>query len=343
LDALNPPYHLFSGLFALTTKPNGLLARQHKEVIMNNKLGYPSMLFVCAGLLGTTLSASAQVCTTTFTDATGDRDWNTPLNWDNNTPDSTDVACILEGKIATIQSPGPDRVCKALIIKRVGSSRGTVLILSGLSLIIHGDATTPVDSVIDGDLNMATNASLKMARDVTIKGAGGQIIGVHYQPYPTIESTDGTLRTLTLIGADNKFRSRSLVVGIEGLTFDVRVDNQAYVVASWGGVLLNEGGLGNGFWIAEDHLGVGVDYGVLRVNKAVTGSGSWLIQGHGEAEIEINAASTNLSGDFKMTNGVFDVNADFTTTGDLDVSGAGTIQSTIDIAPGATATFHAAP
>lgn len=310
---------------------------------MKNTFGYPSMLMLSAAIAVAASAAHAQVCDTTFMDSVGDQDWNTPANWDNGTPDPTDVACILEGKIATIQPPGPDGVCKALIVKRVGNSRGTVLILSGLSLIIHGDAIAPVDSVIDGDLNMATNASLKIARDVTIKGAGGQIIGVHYEPYPTIESTDGTLRTLTLIGADNKFRSRSLVVGIEGLTMDVKVDNQAYVVASWGGVLLNEGGLGNGFWIAEDHLGVGIDYGVLRVNKAVTGSGSWLIQGHGEAEIEINAASTNLSGDFKMTNGVFDVNAGFTTTGDLDVSGAGTVQSTIDIAPGATATFHATP
>jgi len=309
---------------------------------MNNKLGYPSMLAVCAVLVGASLPACAQVCTTTFTDSQGDHDWNTLSNWTLGLrPTATDVVCIQAGKLALIQTSGPDGVCKALIVNRVGSSRGVVNILVNKSLTIFGDAITPVNSIVDGDLVLGDNTRLKLGNDLTIKGSGGRIRGNPYSVNAKIESTDATLRTLTLEGASTTNRGKSLVADL-GLVFDVALVNKAFVVANWGNTEINEGGSGNGNWVAERYPFNG-QYGILHVNTAITGSGSWLIQTHDEAEIQINAACTALSGDFAMTDGVFNVNANFTTTGDLDVMGARTVESTINIAAGATATFHATP
>lgn len=131
------------------------------------------------------------------------------------------------------------------------------------------------------------------------------------------------------------------------LDIQARLINNAYVIAdnhdipgvSFGDLILSTlPKSGNGFWIA------GFDtttnrFGHLRVEIAVTGPGTWVLADHASAEIRINAPSTALTGDVTIHKGLFTLNADFTTTGNLEFRSIGGSAPTITLAQGVIANF----
>lgn len=283
-----------------------------------------------------TTSAWAQTCENTFTGEV-DFEWTRGDNWElDHEPTSTEVACIPAGETAKLsQNSSGNGVCEALVI----SSGGTVIVDVPRTLTVHAD------SRIDGIIWFTNTSKLIIADDITISGNGGVLDSAHPFGGNSIESVGGA-HTLTLQGDDNDARSTSLVLRGAG-DVDVSVVNNAYVVANWPTpIAFNEGPIsGNGFWICEErHDGAGNSFGGnLVFNAAVSGSAEWIIFDGPDSKIQINVASTTLTGDVTISAGVLDVNENFKTTGDLTLESVSGSAPSIEVAGGRTAEFDAAP
>ncbi|MCC7293701.1 MAG: hypothetical protein IT449_16710 [Phycisphaerales bacterium] len=76
--------------------------------------------------------------------------------------------------------------------------------------------------------------------------------------------------------------------------------------------------------------------GKIEVNAEISGPTAWQLgmeSGDTTPEIEINTECTNLTGSFSMARGLFDVNADFCTSGQADIyRDSATYTTTIDVA-----------
>ncbi len=269
-------------------------------------------------------------------------DWGVAGNWTFGVPDATKVACIPPGKSAMICLAS---AAKAIVIESQGEVRSPDY---GGTLTL-GNPADLVDSRIDGRLRFDGDfdKSLEIASHVTIVGNGGDILGncmltgSNNKP-STIKSTGGAW-TLTLQGVDNSTRGTSLVLHGR-FNIEVPLVNNAYVVADHaeppdgdGLIALNAGpNSGNGYWIAEDSAN-GV--GTLQINASVSGSGTWIVQNDFRAEIRINAPCTALTGDVIVQKGKLTLNADFTSTGNLEFRSIGGSAPTITLVQGVIAYF----
>lgn len=270
-----------------------------------------------------------QICETTFTGIT-DTNWNEPSNWSFGTPNQNLVACVPAGLVAQIVPGGEDGECQALVIERSGSSIGIVSVDQPRMLTIFEN------SRIDGRFVLGGSAVLRLANDLTIHGNGGEMRQAHsFGGTIAIKPGSGP-KTLTLQGDDNSSRSTSITLR-NAWTVQVGLVNNGYVVADFGVLALQVRPIsGNGFFIANDDDPVG---GQLLIGAPVSGSATWEIHGAPTVEIEIDAACPNLTGDFKMDGGLFDVNADFKTTGTLNMQSINGSAPVIDVAKRVSAEF----
>lgn len=292
---------------------------------------------------------------TTFIPAEGS--WIASANWTEGRPDADPedlkIACIPPGKTCTIAwTVGGTAVEAAAIYIQADEidGRGKIFVSNDTVLTLDDYC----DSWIEGDLFVEfPGGELVADGDVTIVGNGGDIDGddrtpEEADPKSAILTTEGS--TLTLEGYDNGSRDTSLVV--RG-AFDIQADlvNNAYVIADTRTVgIINQGDLvlsdgdksGSGYWMASyrSHPDPSVGTGRLRVEVEVTGGGTWVLADHVNSEIVFNTDCTNLTGPMTIEKGVLMINADVTTTGDLEFASVGGSSPRIEVDEGAVASFN---
>ena len=156
--------------------------------------------------------------------------------------------------------------------------------------------------------------------------------------------------TLTLQGVDNSSPSTSLVLHGR-FDVDVALVNNAYVVADHadttdpinplgGRIALNIAPIsGNGYWIAESSVN---GDGNLFFDVPVTGNATWRLVDNAAAKIVVNAAMSHTGG-LEMIRGTFEANADFITTGNLQMHSDGGSAPIIKVADGMLVRFSGAP
>ena len=331
---------------------------------MNNTRRYLVLATVAVALWPATI-VLAQDCETppTICDTcwTGPFDgvWTaTDLYWTFGEPDNTMVACIFGTNYCVVSSgaciggdrdgldcaddadcPGtgafcglmPDATAKAVI---VGASARLYLTAPPITLTL-GNATNPVDSQVDGQFHIWFGNTVKIAADHTITGVGGEITGPEHPVHGAFGRIDGDASrpTLTIkpdpVSGDNSDPSTSLRLH-RALVVDVALVNDAYVIADhdFSGfplTLQGEAKSGNGFWMAESPA-------ELIVETTITGSGTWKIDTG--TTIRVDAPLLDLSGNVELSAGTLELNRNFTTTGDLLLTGGGVI-----LASGKTANF----
>lgn len=309
-----------------------------------------TILAVCAAAQSTFAQPS---CETTFTPLVGNSGyWDDDDNWTVQEPDSTLVACIPPGKTAIVKNyNGTPYVAnaEAIWIKADGSSRGKVTLEYETQLKLYDD------SQIDGDLQLNfPEAMLTPQADLTITGDGGAIVGGSW--YNLDESIYSPLingsYTLTLECDPQGGGSLSECVVVRGhVDIAAPLVNNAYVIAdnqhtgpgvSKGNLRLSTNGKsGSGYWIASNNASWGT-VGHMVVDVSVTGSGTWVLADHAGAKITVNTALTGLTGDVQVHKGTLNLNANFTTTGDLEFKSVGGSTPQINAAEGVVARFKAA-
>lgn len=322
-------------------------------------------LFV-AFVFGMTISAAARGqgptpadCTITWT-GNIDTVWQTQGNWSTGVlPSPTDIACIPPDAFVEVDSNTPplDVEAGALVLQADNVGETIVLVEVGTSLKIHDDST------IDG-LLVLLRGTLQIVGTLTFYGgSGGGVRGI-LEPF----QTDPTPRIVGLLGpgpefpiliiqgADNNNVSTSMLLsGILDVNMDLINNGIVYADLSLThptgpptGLALNGNKIrGSGIWRAlqpggdPQELGGGglSPCGLLQVNRQVTGSGIWRLVNGQCARIQINARCTRLTGSVEITNGTLEVNADFETTGNIDISSNLFLLPKIEIAPGTRARF----
>lgn len=282
------------------------------------------MIVLLATLAYSAQSARAQFsCDKTMTQ-TGD--WSDDTKWDPSAPGSGDNACINSGVVATVKTGDSDAACKDLKI----ISTGKIIVESPRKLVIHGNATSEIDGVIE--LNRGT--TLDFQGCPTMEGNGGRITG--------LSSSTGNAAIISGTGADILFtgsttRATSLVV--KGfLDLQVTLTNDAYVVANDGVLKLTSANKdGSGMWIAEYG-------GTLSVEKQVSGTGGWeLITGSTSVIHFKTVDNINMDGDFVIEDGTLKVDMDVTTTGDLTFESVSGSNPRIEVADTKKAIFNETP
>ncbi len=334
---------------------------------MKNRLFVTSIIAAAVSVAAASSWAEDPACETTFNYRGADNSWQNPDNWDFRVPTVDDVACIPSGQVAKI----PPGLCdggsrdKKGCITDVGCPGGgtcdldphqvaEAIVVDGiLSLNTYTSLTISADSTLDGDLRVDAEGTFRIDESLTITGDGGELTAVlekcEFGP-PTMDyvkkcvggGSDGdpcnihgdcpggtcTAPTLTTEGVGST-QGTSLVVNGRW-QIDVALENNAYVVADGTEstmplILRDRAKSGSGSWIVEPDC-------VLQVDTTVTGSGTWEIPYSGK--IVINSDCTSLSGDVTITGGTLELNDDFDTTGDLEMSAG-----TINVAEGKEAEF----
>ncbi len=217
--------------------------------------------------------------------------------------------------------------------KLEGWGRGSLLIDSDSNLTITGDGRIEayyeegscalLQAIIDGagecsgGDNDGDPCAPCLSTDPCVAGGG---TCVPPSPYPT----------LTLQGSSLELRGRWETC--------LPLINNASVIADEcqnNLIVSADGNTGSGFWIAEVDSTPYV-YGptVLQIEGSVSGSGTWKIESN--AKIVINAACTALTGDVNLSHSsaMLDVNQNFSTSGNLEMTGG-----TITVSTGKLAAF----
>lgn len=288
--------------------------------------------------LGST-SWAQPTCENDFQPTGDEGDWDLGSNWsEGHEPTSSEVACIPPGKTAHI-SVNDNKEAEAIWVKASGPTLGRLEII--------GDNAQPTslkifaDSRVDGELVLRAAPRLIIDGSVTIDGTG-QILLIPElsSEHPSILGS-GTLPELTLKGKnagtwtpdDWDDRTNTLLLYGGGM-IDVALVNKAHVSTweeeslqrSYGAdatLTINKSAKGDGFWIAEINSGdARIDVGILDFKAQVTEDGTWVVV-DSAAEIRINAASTSLTGDVLVYDGMFLVRQNFETTGDLTLEDQG--------------------
>jgi len=288
------------------------------------------MITIIVALLAVVLVNAAEGHTYTFEG--GDTPvWNDRDNWTSNTgadfPQAGDIAIIPGGETCYI-SPTRVEECDSIQIQ----GGGTLEIRADDNN--DGELTISEDSVIDGKLLFAYYVSqgscspdterpaiLHIDESLTITGDGGYIIGGCRKFLKSPGLITGPAGAVLTIQND----SPGLLTVKGHMEIEVELVNNAVVcVGSPGQVTEDDQGeyvlrltdrpkSGNGLWAAY--------LGRLEVNYAVSGSGSWLLERapYESAIIRINAACL-VGGGVTLHRGTFDVQANFCSTGDAQVT-----------------------
>jgi len=296
---------------------------------------------------------------TTFEPEGAEGSWFKPGNWSYDVPDSTKIACISSDKTAIIRpyicigGEHDGEICPFPVPcpEECGPSplaqAGRIRINASGTVIVDGDSHPANfklygDSTVDGELRLFSSPTLYINGQITFDGSGDIVLLQENtnNDLPTIEGQG----ELTLEGAcaescspdewAEEYRDDNLVLSGAGV-IDIALDNDAHVVATHERALtIKKQAYGNGFWIAEPGEQTA---GVLDIDidiDTVTGSGTWVVAGHSTAEIRINTACTDLTGDFLVYNGTLLLSEDFDTDGNLVMTGG-----TITLASGKYAMF----
>jgi len=242
-------------------------------------------------------------------------DWQREDHWvPFGRPIAGDTAVVPAGKTCRIlNSDEVDAACAVLRVEANAPTRATLLVEDQRTLTITDD------SVINGTMDL--RGALLIGDNLVIRGTGGEIRG-SLAALITV-TPPGSNWVLTL-GNNGPFpgmyapREESLAV-YGRLNLSARLQNDAYVIADVMGPensLYLSGWSKNagphGYWIAEKS-------GSLVVQCEVTGQGKWqnlYVPGYGTAFITIGHP-TFVSGDVLLETGVFIVNQQFCTSGNL--------------------------
>lgn len=245
--------------------------------------------------------------------------WHVADNWDSDTlPTDTQVACIVSGATVHVwyAASGQDRA-EAVYI----DSTSAVHVWGGDNLTLCAGASC-VASQIDGVLDIYKLGKVIIGDDHTFNGSGLIKMGLsgNASGDPLVEgASDTTVITLA-----------------SGLTLqgwgdlDLVVTNNGTVAARSGTLELQHGGDGSGKWTAETSTGR------LLISGEIEGSATWELDDDAGAKIEIDATSECLTGDVEVSLGTLDVDANFRTTGELQMGGA---SSLVDVAGTKSAKF----
>ncbi len=290
----------------------------------------PTITTLIVAVVTVLLAGAASGHTYTFTGAVNGQ-WNLNANWTSNTgptfPVAGDIAIIPDGETCYILSTRAEE-CDSIQVQ------------SGGALEIRadddndGELTISEDSVVDGRLVFAYYVSqgscspdterpaiLRIDESLTISGDGGFIIGgcrKFLKSPGLITGPSGAVLTIQ--------NDAPGVLTVKGqLEIEIELVNNARVGVGTQGVvteddkdeyvlrLTDRPKSGSGVWAAYQ--------GTLEVNYAVSGAGSWVLERvpYTSAILRINAACV-VSGDVTLHRGTFDVQADFCSTGDAQMT-----------------------
>lgn len=287
-----------------------------------------TMRNICLFVIGACLLAAwgktfAEECS--FLPTSGN--WDSAGNWScGDIPGSDDTAIIASGKTCTVASGGSDQAC---ISFDVG---GTLVIETGRTLTISAN------SVVDGIVNM--QGSLSLSSSLTISGDGTIIL---QQKTGTGAYTSQITGAGTLTLSDDGGGDELTVVGT-GEIDNVLVNNAVVRARTHAGgsdfdgqLELNGDMSGSGRFEADDGE-------ALEVIGEATGAATWTrLDGDRDNRIVIQAACC-VTGDVLIIAGTLDVEADFCTTGDLELGDTDNDDdgASVEVAAGRTAIFGVA-
>lgn len=266
------------------------------------------------------------------TNGTGGGFWDAASTWtrtsgsSNNYPQSGDTATVLLNDTVTLRQ---SEVCNVLTIQRdaVVSNPGAYV------LTIAGTSGLTIDPIGAGSAAGLLHVSGAGRVDLT-GGAGTNTINGEMRldnasaelritsPNNTVILSGSGMVKGTVSGAKVKinqsvtFDNRCTIQGILEITKVALATSTTFVNGSGGLVHANVSGL-------------------LRINPDALGAGAgdWQVSTSASAILRFSVGNASQSGDVTVSNGTLDVQADFTTSGDLYLSGNGT---TISVSAGKT-------
>lgn len=280
-----------------------------------------STLLIALALAGLSPSAFADTCT--FEAGIDNNYWDNADNWDCEVVPSSNDTVILDDSDddCLIRAAGVDQACISFSL--VPGARLTIGAVRTL--------TISASSVVDGTLDM--QGSLSLSSSLTISGDGLIILQQDTGVFTGQITGAGTL-TLSDDGGGDTLR----VIGTGEIDNDV--DNNALVQAGTSGGGSFDGDLelrgdvsGSGTFEADDGM-------QLVLLGGATGSATWhTISSSSANQITLTVAAC-VSGPVNIERGRFQLEADFCTTGDLDLGDSGSANAgEVAVIAGATAQF----
>lgn len=259
-------------------------------------------------------------------------DWTQNADWENNdAPDAGDDVCIETGKTVTIPAAwteGPALARSINIQPPSGQMAGGILIVEAEFGVGTQELTLTADSRVDGLLRLEGKLNIDPSSELEtleIIGNGGEIRMSDRADIRGVNSND----VLIITGDTPGSRSTSLSVTGGGI-ITVELVNDAYVIANLPSLSLDldtndKSGTADGHWMAQECDDVAypscTGAGNLKISVAITGEASWIIQGHDDAKIFLSPLGVDIDcdGDVLITDGILELNKNFTTTGDLTI------------------------
>lgn len=305
-------------------------------------------------LLGAARTSLAEECT--FQPTSGN--WDSAGNWScSKVPDSGDTVIIASGKTCTVAGGGSDQACQSfdldgtlvidagrtltvsaastndgsLDIDGTLSMSGVLTTGSGGSVALAGTLSTSANLVLDGTIDVT--GSLSLSSSLTISGDGLIILQQDTGVFTGQITGAGTL-TLSDDGGGDPLR----VIGTGEIDNDVV--NNALVQAGTSGGGSFDGDLelrgdvsGSGTFEADDGM-------QLVLLGGATGSATWHTTSSSSANQITLTVAACVSGPVNIERGRFQLEADFCTTGDLDLGDSGSANAgEVAVIAGATAQF----